>query len=254
VAIVVGATSDPSIGRSCAFRLAREGASVVVSGRTAATVAEAEATLRKDGFGAVGVCGPAEQDDMAARLVDAALDNFGRVDYLVNTVGGSPHIAAPLELDRDGLLATVALNIWPTVALIQEAMRRGLADGGGSIVNISSGTVHKTTPSMVSYKAAKTALNAMTETFARDLGPLGVRVNGVAPGLTRTSATQSLWSYAEEEAKSQVLRSVTTADDICGAVLFLLSDDARQVTGTVIDVDGGNRLISGGSSPFAPRP
>jgi 3-oxoacyl-[acyl-carrier protein] reductase len=253
VAIVVGATSDPSIGRSCAFRLAREGASVVVSGRTAATVAETEATLRKDGCGAVGVCGSAEEEGMATQLVDAALDNFGRIDYLVNTVGGSPAIAAPLELDRDGFLATMSLNIWPAVALIQEAMRRGLSDGGGSIVNISSGTVHKTTPSMIAYKAAKTALNAMTETFARKLGPLGVRVNGVAPGLTRTFATKNLWGYGEQEAQSQALRSFTTPDDIAGAVLFLLSDDARQVTGTVIDVDGGNRLAGGGSTPFAPK-
>jgi 7-alpha-hydroxysteroid dehydrogenase len=224
----------------------------VVNGRSAEAVAETEASLRKEGFAAVGVTGSATDDDIAVRLVDAAIENFGRVDALVNTVGGAPHIAIPLELDRDAFLATVALNIWPGVALIQEAMRRGLADGGGSVVNISSGTVHKTTPSMVSYKAAKTALDAVTKTFARELGPSGVRVNGVAPGLTRTAGAKSTWEFGEVEAKTAVLRSVTTADDIAGAVTYLLSDDARQVTGVIIDVDGGNRLMAGGYTPFAP--
>jgi len=249
---VTGSTSDPSIGRACALRLAQEGASIVVNGRSAEAVAETEKALMNDGHNVVGVVGSADDDDAPARLVDAAVSNFGRIDHLVNTVGGSPFIGPPLELDRDGLLAAVALNIWPGVALIQEAMRHGLADGGGSVVNISSGTVHKTTPSMVSYKAAKSALDAVTKTFARDLGPMGVRVNGVAPGLTRTSA-RAIWDYGEAEAKVSVLRSVTEADDIAGAVVYLLSDDARQVTGVIIDVDGGNHLLGGGTSPYAAK-
>jgi 7-alpha-hydroxysteroid dehydrogenase len=151
---------------------------------------------------------------------------------------------------------TIALNTWTSLALIQEAMRRGLAEDGGTVVNISSGTVHKTTPAMASYAAGKAALNALTRTLARDLGPLGVRVNGVAPGLTKTSATRALWQNDGGVAAGSnlVLGRMTVAADIANAALFLLSDEAAQITGVVIDVDGGNHLMGGGWSPFAPPP
>ena len=90
-------------------------------------------------------------------------------------------------------MKTVALNTWPALSLIQEAMARGLADGGGAVVNISSGSPKKTTPSMAAYAAAKSALNALTRTLANDLGRRGVRVNAVSPGLTKTEGTRDIW-------------------------------------------------------------
>jgi 3-oxoacyl-[acyl-carrier protein] reductase len=119
----------------------------------------------------------------------------------------------------------------------------------------SSGTVHKTTPSMASYAAAKAALNALTRTLARDLARRGVRVNGVAPGLTKTDTTRSLWETDGGSAagRNLILGRMTEATDIANAVVFLLSDDAAQITGVTIDVDGGNHLM-GGWSPFATQP
>jgi 3-oxoacyl-[acyl-carrier protein] reductase len=180
-------------------------------------------------------------------LTDRAMEAFGRIDLLVSTVGGAPH---PLPFDtisEEQLLETFRLNTWPTLALIRAALARGLGNAAGSVVAISSGSPRKTTSSMVSYASAKAALNAMTRTVAADLAGRGVRVNAVSPGLVRTTATRPIWkSDAGAAAGSALpLGRLTEAEDIAAAVCFLLSDDARQITGITLDVDGGNHLSSG---------
>jgi 3-oxoacyl-[acyl-carrier protein] reductase len=251
VAVVPGSSANPSIGRSCAVRLGLEGASVVINGRDPSTLAATERDLREMGIDVAAVAGSMGDDATPPRLVEAAREHFGRIDHLVNTIGGA-HFAGSFEaMDKAGLVDTVALNTWPTLALIQAALSGGLVEGGGSVVNISSGAPRKTTPSMVAYAAAKAALNALTRTIAADLGPRGVRVNAVSPGLTKTSGTKAMWEADEgrDAGTKLVLGRLTEADDIAAAAAFLLSDDARQITGVVLDVDGGNHL-AGGWSPF----
>ncbi|HEY3843462.1 MAG TPA: SDR family oxidoreductase [Acidimicrobiales bacterium] len=254
VAIVTGSTALPSIGRSCAARLGGEGASVVINGREESAVNTAERELRDLGLAVVGVAGSMEEASTPERLVEAAVERFGRVDLLVNTIGGTRFQGSFESMDQVGLMETVALNTWPTVALIQAAMGGGLGDGGGAVVNISSGSPRKTTPSMVAYAAAKAALNALTRTMAADLGPRGVRVNAVSPGLTKTTATAAMWQHDDGRAAGAniVLGRLSEADDIAAAVAFLLSDDARQITGVILDVDGGNHLGGGGWTPIRP--
>jgi len=247
VAIVTGSTAEPSIGRSCAFRLAREGAAVVVNGRDADRVAATEAALLAEGHDAIGVVGSMDTEPAVCRLTDRAVEAFGRIDLLVSTVGGAPYPLSFDAISETQLLETYRLNTWPAVALIRAGMARGLGDGGGSVVTISSGSPRKTTSAMVAYAAAKAALNAMTRTIAADLAGKGVRVNAVSPGLVRTTATRSIWKAdAGAAAGSNLpLGRLTEADDIAAAVCFLLSEDARQITGITLDVDGGNHLSSG---------
>jgi NAD(P)-dependent dehydrogenase (short-subunit alcohol dehydrogenase family) len=144
------------------------------------------------------------------------------------------------------------VNTWPALALIRAALSRGLSERSGSVVTISSGSPRKTTSAMVAYAASKAALNAMTRTVAADLAPRGVRVNAVSPGLVRTTATRSAWEADDGRAAGAALPigRLTQAEDIAGAVAFLLSDDARQITGICVDVDGGNHLRSGGWTPI----
>jgi NAD(P)-dependent dehydrogenase (short-subunit alcohol dehydrogenase family) len=247
VAIVTGSTADPSIGRSCAVRLAREGASVVVNGRDPDRVASTEAALRTAGFDVVGVVGSMDNETALALLTDRALDAFGRIDLIVSTLGGAPYPRSFDAISEAQLLETIRLNTWPAVALIRAALERGLGDHSGSVVTISSGSPRKTTSAMVAYASAKAALNAITRTIAADLAGKGVRVNAVSPGLVRTTATRSIWEAdAGAAAGSNLpLGRLTEAEDIAAAVCFLLSDDARQITGITLDVDGGNHLSSG---------
>lgn len=250
VAVVTGATKDPSIGRAIATRLASEGAAVVINGRSPDELERAVDALRKLGYQATGVAGSPEDDGVAAQLVEAAHASFGRLDLIANTVGGSRHSGSPMTLGRDEIMSTISLNTWSALSIIQEAVRRGLPPGS-AIVNVSSGTVNKTTPSMIAYSMAKSSLNAMTRTIARDLSGRQIRVNAVAPGLTKTSATRAMWEPDDGEAvgANLPLRRLTTANDIANAAVFLLSDEAAAITGVIIDVDGGNHL-AGGFSPI----
>jgi len=252
VAVITGSTADPSIGRACAFRLAREGASVVINGRDPARLAAAEAAMRDEGLDATGVAGSMESESAVEELADRAVEAFGGIDLVVGTIGGAPY---PLPFDaisETQLLETMQRNVWPAVALIRAALGRGLAARNGSCVVISSGSPRKTTSAMVSYAASKAALNAAVRTIAADVAPRGVRVNAVSPGLTRTTATRSTWEVDDGRAAGSALPTgrMTEAEDVAGAVTFLLSDDARQITGVTLDVDGGNHLVSGGWSPI----
>src|SRR6201995_4959325 len=193
VAIVTGASADPSIGRETARRLASEGASVVLNARREKELAEAVTELRDRGHQALAVPGSALDADVPGQLVDAAFSTFGRLDLVVNTVGGTTDRTHILEAGLPGILDTVALNVGPTLAVIQEAVRRGLPPGS-SIVNVTSPSPIKGTPNRVAYAAAKAALDAMTNPLAAVLARDGIRVNSVPPGLTRTTYTAALWA------------------------------------------------------------
>jgi NAD(P)-dependent dehydrogenase (short-subunit alcohol dehydrogenase family) len=251
VAIVAGASTDPGIGTACARRLAEEGASVVINARNEERLRTTESTLRAAGLEVTAV--PGSADEVASLLVDRALDRYGRIDLLVNAVGGSPSPTSPLTLSKKVLLDTFALNTWPTLSLIQAAVGGGLTQHEGAIVNISSTSPKKTTLTMAAYAASKAGLNALTRTLAGELAAAGVRVNAVSPGLTRTEVTRSLWEPdgGANAGRNLPLGRITRAEDIAAAVTFLLSDDARAITGVVLDVDGGNHLTGGGWSPFA---
>jgi 3-oxoacyl-[acyl-carrier protein] reductase len=252
VAVVTGSTADPSIGRSCALRLAREGAAVVINGRDPKRLSSAEAAMRGEELEVMGVLGSMDTETAVKMLVDRAVESFGGIDMVVSTLGGAPYARSFDAISEGELLDTMKINTWPALALIRAALGGGLAERGGSVVTISSGSPRKTTSAMVAYAASKAALNAMTRTIAADLAPRGVRVNAISPGLVRTTATRSVWEADDGRAAGAALplRRLTEADDIAGMAAFLLSDDARQVTGITVDVDGGNHLGSGGWTPI----
>jgi 3-oxoacyl-[acyl-carrier protein] reductase len=207
--------------------------------------------MRAEGLAVIGVLGSMDSESAAEALMDQAVESFGGIDLVVSTLGGAPYARSFDAVSEEELLETMRINTWPGLALIRAALSRGLADRGGSVVSISSGSPRKTTSAMVAYAASKAALNAMTRTIAADLAPRGVRVNAVSPGLVRTTATRSAWEGDGGRAAGAALPigRLTEADDIAAAVAFLLSEDARQITGITLDVDGGNHLRGGGWTP-----
>ncbi len=241
VAIVTGGAMG--IGRAVAEGLLAEGANVVIADRAGA--AEAAKALDNAGNSVIGVaCDVSSQSETEA-MAGAALEAFGRIDVLVNNAGiySSLKTGPFEELDIEEWRRVLEVNVigqaMATRAVVP-AMRR---QGGGSIVNFSSGTPFKGVPFLLHYVASKGAVNAMTKALAKELGAADIRVNGVAPGFTLSDGVlgnpHQLEKLQEISRQARVLQRDQHPEDIVGAVVFFASQESAFVTGQTLVVDGG---------------
>ena len=238
MAIVTGASRG--IGAGVAHALAEAGADLVVSARDP----EVLATLAKKVESETGrrvAAVPADLNDIdnLPPLIDAATSAYGRIDIVVNNVGGT--MPRPMMDTSAGYLERAFhWNVTVGYQLTKLAVPHLLASGHGSVINISSAVGHLADRGYVGYGTAKAALDHLTRLTARDLSPR-IRVNCVAPGSIETDA---LGSVLDDNMRRTMigmtpLQRLGQVDDIAAAVLYLASDASSFVTGKVIEVDGG---------------
>ncbi|GAB4466648.1 MAG: SDR family NAD(P)-dependent oxidoreductase [Armatimonadaceae bacterium] len=235
IAVISGASTG--IGQAYALRLSADGADIAIADIQSAeeTVRAVEANGQKAFFQKCDVTSEAE----IATFADAVRANLGTPDILINNAGIYPF--NPLDqISFDEWRTVMALDL-DSPFLMCKAFVGGMREKGwGRIVNVSSTTCWMMVPNLSHYIAAKMGVIGLTRALASELGEHGITVNCIAPGLTRTATTEVVSKpFFEVLPAQQAIHRVAETEDMSGVVAFLVSDDARFVTGQTIAVDGG---------------
>ena len=248
--VVVVAGGGSGLGRSLALASAREGADVVLAARTAAKLDEVAKEV--DGLGRRALAVPTDLTvpEDAVALAEAAVAAFGRVDALVYNALAMPPIKDLLVVDLDATQDAFSGNVVAALRLIRQFVPY-LEESKGAVVMINSMVVRFSQRTMGPYKMAKSALLAMAQSLATELGPRGIRVNSVAPGHIWGDSLKWYFSYLahkrgvdqqdiyDETAAKNDLGRLAEPDEIADAAVFLASPLARAITGQCLDVNCG---------------
>ncbi|PWI07664.1 oxidoreductase [Streptomyces sp. NWU339] len=241
VTVVTGGSRG--IGAATCLRLAGEGHDVVVGYVRDASAAESVAAgVRAAGARAVTVRGDTADEGDVDRLFDVAERELGPVTGLVNNAAVTGPLGRFTEVDTATMRRVVDVNLMGTLLCSRRAAQLMTSRGEGVIVNISSGAATLGSPGeYVHYAATKAAVDALTVGLAKELGPVGIRVNAVAPGVIDTDmhAAMGAPDRAWEVAAAVPLRRPGRAEEIAAAVAWLMSPDASYTTGAVLRVAGG---------------
>ncbi|MDA0270259.1 MAG: SDR family oxidoreductase [Chloroflexi bacterium] len=256
VAVVMGGGQTPGAtignGRATSILLAREGAKVLVVDRDLASAQDTVDAIRAEGGTAEAIAADVREESEVRAAIDAATQCFGRLDFLHNNVGASLAIgdapATDLSVEAwDRIFQINVRGMWLACKWAIPVMR---AQGGGSIVNISSAAASHAYP-WVGYKTTKTAVIGLTEQLAGQYAGDMIRVNTILPGLMNTpmaiesrvaAGTPREQVVAERDARIPLGKQMGSAWDVAYAALFLHSDEARFITGISLRIDGGMQI------------
>ena len=242
VALVTGASRG--IGRSIAEVFAREGAQVVICGRKQETIEQA---AREIGANVKPVVCHVGRTDQLENLVNSTTAAFGRIDILVNNAGANIAYGPCLEMDESQFDKMVEINLKSTFRLMRLVAPGMCERGSGSIINIASIAGLRPQFRSLLYSMTKAALIMMTKSYAVELGPKGVRVNAIAPGLIQTALSEFYWKDEERRAKQlgqQPISHLGQPVEIAEVALLLASGRSSYMTGQTLVVDGGFLLSS----------
>ena len=241
VAIVTG--SGRGIGRAIALKLAQHGASIVVNDVALSSAEEVVEEIKGGGGKGIACGGDISQSQDVSRLVQTAVSTYGKVDTLVNNAG----------ITRDGLLLEISDSDWDKVLSInlkgaflctREVLRHMIRQRWGRIINIASVVALVGNAGQANYASAKAGLVALTKTTAKEVASRGITANAIAPGFIDTEMTRRLSEKLRQEIMKQLpIGSFGLPEDVAQAVTFFASEEARYITGQVLNVDGGMVMV-----------
>ena len=245
VAVITG--SSKGIGLSIAKGLAENGAKVIISSRKQDAVDAIAKEMQEAGFEAIGIACHIGEADQREALIAKTIEKYGRIDILVNNAAINPYYG-PLEASDEEVFDKIMnVNVKASWLLSNLAHPHMKAQGGGSIINISSVECIHPGFKLGLYSVTKSALIMLSKNQAKEWGRHGIRSNAVCPGLVKTKLSQALWSNEKMVAGYTgvvPLKRIAEPDELAGIVMLLASDAGSYMTGGVYTVDGGY-LISG---------
>jgi NAD(P)-dependent dehydrogenase (short-subunit alcohol dehydrogenase family) len=240
VVLITGALTG--IGRATALAFAREGARIVVSGRRDEEGRKLAAELQKLGAEAEFMRSDVRHEEDVRNLIDKTVSLFGRLDVAVNCAGTEGTPGPVTEQSAETYAATFDTNVLGTLLSMKHEMRVMLAQGSGSIVNMSSTYGRRGAAGASLYSASKHAVEGLTKSAALEAAPSGVRVNMVAPGPIDTGMLKRFTGTDEKKAgltATVALKRLGRPEEVAQAIVFLASDKASFITGASYSVDGG---------------
>jgi NAD(P)-dependent dehydrogenase (short-subunit alcohol dehydrogenase family) len=240
VVLITGALTG--IGRATALAFAREGARIVVSGRRDDEGRKLAAEVQKLGAEAEFMRSDVRHEEDVRNLIDKTVSLFGRLDVAVNCAGTEGTPGPVTEQSAETYAATFDTNVLGTLLSMKHEMRVMLAQGSGSIVNMSSTYGRRGAAGASLYSASKHAVEGLTKSAALEAAPSGVRVNMVAPGPIDTGMLKRFTGTDEKKAgltATVALKRLGRPEEVAQAIVFLASDKASFITGASYSVDGG---------------
>ncbi|MDI1232443.1 MAG: 3-oxoacyl-ACP reductase FabG [Methylobacter sp.] len=246
IIIITGASEG--IGKFAAEKLVKEGAQLVINARGIERLDQLKEELSEFGHTPLVVAGDATLPATAECLANKTLKQFGRIDGLVNNIGGASHLRYLEDITDEDWDHTHNFNLKSAFLLCKQVIPIMKAQRYGRVVNVSSlAGRNKSRLGGLQYASAKAGLLGLTRHLASEVGSFGITVNAVAPGIALTERAKGKWEALSAQEREHILTTIplhrlAQPEEMAGAIVFLISDEASYITGVSLDVNGGSYM------------